>query len=605
MTITIRNLKRRPGGRESVRERTYETNEITIGREADNDLQLLDLRIALKHAKLKRNEDGTASFHMLGGQSATINGRLKSRANKLKPGAVIKIGVYEIRIEEPSTPEDLTFTLEQIEIVEAAITSADENLVFGLRKALPGKRIMAWVFSLAVLGMFLVLPIWAAKDNNKEAAKALPMQADLAWNSGPISLMHANLKNDCATCHTKAFEPVKDKACIDCHKQLGDHADAKDMRTSKPKVTGFEAKLNQVSELFNRPIERCASCHVEHNSRAKIVPASQEMCADCHKDLDKSLPNTKLHNVSDFGSDHPEFSPSIITLPDFSKPTFTRISLDDNPKGFSGLKFPHKMHLEGGGAVAKMAGRIGGKFATDLGSGVECADCHREEAGGALFDPVNMGQDCAVCHDLVFEDDEGYARTLRHGEPDEVIASMRDFYLAKALGNIRDAEMNSRTRRRPGKAASLRDLNRRELAFKQADQRTAAKVNAIFSKGGACFDCHEIDRPTNIATLDFAIRPISVNDRFYPKSPFDHESHKIGDLDCETCHAAKESKLSSDILLPKIKVCRDCHIGEESYAQGGKMAEGTLPSTCLTCHTYHNGPHAEIMGGKALGNGAQ
>ncbi len=602
MTITIRNLKRRPGGRESVRERTYETDEINIGREADNDLQLLDLRIALKHAKLKRNANGTASFQMLGGQTATINGRLKTRDNNLKPGAVIRIGVYEIRIEEPNSPDDLTVTLEQTETVEAAITSADEERVFGLKRTLPGKRIMAWTFSLIVLGLFLAFPIWASKDNHKEAAKALPMQADLAWNSGPISLMHANLKSECATCHTKAFVPVKDQACVECHKQLGDHAKAKDMRQSKPEVSGFDAKLNQVSELFNRPIDRCASCHVEHNSRAKIVPSNQEMCADCHKNLDKSLPHTKLLNVSDFGSDHPEFKPSVITLPSFTSPTFTRISLDENPKGYSGLKFPHKKHLETGGPVAKMAGQIGGKFSTGLGSGVECADCHREEAGGALFEPVNMQQDCAVCHDLVFENDDGYARTLRHGEPDEVIASMRDFYQAKALGNIRDAEMNSRTRRRPGKAATLRDLNRRELAFKQADERTAAKVNAIFSKGGACFDCHEIDKPTDIATLDFAIRPISVNDRFYPKSPFDHESHKIGDLKCETCHEAKASKSSNDVLLPKIKICRDCHIGEKSYAEGGKLAEGTLPSTCLTCHTYHNGPHAEIMGGKTLGN---
>ena len=596
MTITVRNLKRRPGGRESIRERIYETDEISIGRESDNDLQLLDLRIALKHARLKRTKSGLASLEMLGGHTATINGRIKSRANNLKPGAEIRIGVYEMRIEEASSPDDLTIRLEQIETVEAAITSADEDKVFGLKKALPGKRIMAWVFSFAVLGFFLALPIWASKHKNSPSVKALPMQADLSWNSGPISLMHANLKNDCATCHTKAFVSVKDKACVECHEKLGDHADVKDMRAAKPSLSGFEANLNKVSEMFARPIERCASCHVEHNSRAKIMPASQKMCADCHRDLDKSVPHTKLLNVSDFGSDHPQFRPSIITLPDFDKPKFTSISLDDNPKGFSGLKFPHKMHMEQGGSVAKMAGQIGGKFSMGIDSGVNCADCHRPEAGGALFDPVNMGQDCAVCHDLVFEDDDGYARTLRHGEPDEVIASMRDFYQAKALGNIRDAEMNSRTRRRPGKAASLRDLNRRELAFKQADQRTAAKVNAIFSEGGACFDCHKIDRPAEIASLDFAILPISVNDQFYPKSPFDHASHDIGNLTCETCHAAKESKSSSDILLPKIKICQECHIGEESYAAGGKMAQGTLPSNCLTCHTYHNGPHAGIMG---------
>ena len=62
MTITIRNLKRRPGGRESIRERTYETDEISIGREADNDLQLLDLRIALKHAVFKTRQKRASIF---------------------------------------------------------------------------------------------------------------------------------------------------------------------------------------------------------------------------------------------------------------------------------------------------------------------------------------------------------------------------------------------------------------------------------------------------------------------------------------------------------------------------------------------------------------
>ncbi len=605
MTITIRNLKRRTGGRESIRERIYETDQISIGREASNDLQLLDLRIALKHARIKRDRKGFATLEMLGGQSATVNGRLKSRANGLKPGSKVRIGVYELRIEKPQTENDLTITLEQIETVEAAITAADEDTVFGLKRALPGKRLMAWTFLLVILGIFLFLPIWAFNNPNNNSVKSLPIQADLAWNSGPISLMHANLKNDCKTCHTKAFTAVTDQACAQCHTDVWNHADAKDMQTAKPNPDGFAAKLDSISETFGRSVDRCSSCHVEHNSRTKIVPASQDMCADCHKDLSTSLPHTKLLNVSDFGVDHPQFRPNIITTPDFINPVFTKVSLDDNPKGFSGLKFPHKLHLSQNGGVAQMARRVGGKFANGIDYGVDCADCHRPEAGGALFDPVNMQQDCAVCHNLVFEDDEGYARTLRHGEPNEVIASMRDFYQAKALGNIRDAEMNSRTRRRPGHAASLRDLNRRELAFKQADERTATKVNAIFSEGGACFDCHRISRPDDITTLDFAILPISVNDGFYAKSPFNHNSHATRDLTCETCHAAKDSARSSDILLPKIEVCKDCHVGEEKYLQNGKTAKRTLPSTCLTCHTFHDGPHANLMHAGTKGNDVQ
>ncbi|PHS40535.1 MAG: hypothetical protein COA91_03865 [Robiginitomaculum sp.] len=601
MTIIVRNLKTRPGGRESVRERIYETDVISIGRETGNDVDLVDLRVALHHAKLKFHTDGKIIFELLAGNSALINRRLITGASrKLKPGSHIRIGIYEIRIEEPTAPGTLTITLQQIETVDAAITSNDERVVFGLGRALPPKRLMAWVFALGVIGFFLALPLWAFKNPDSAQLKSLPIQADLSWNPGKISLMHANLKNDCKTCHVKAFVAVKDKTCAECHTGLKDHAKADQMQTSRPHPTGFGAKLDEISNMFGRPPARCASCHVEHNSKAKIINTSQKLCVDCHRDLNKNLKNTTLANVSDFGTDHPQFSPSVITKPSLTDPVLTRMSLDDNPQGFSGLKFPHDLHMDTGKSVAKMAQDLGQRYG--FSDGVDCADCHRPEAGGAMFEPVSMQQDCAMCHDIAFEDDaafEGgdrYLRTLRHGEPQEVIATMRDFYLAKALANIRDAEMNTSTRRRPGSAARIRDLNRRELAFKQADNRTATKVKAIFSKGGACFDCHVIDFPVDPASLDYRVRPISVNDRFYPKSPFEHTSHAVGDLNCESCHEAEKSKLSSDILLPKIELCRDCHIGEESYAKGGKFAQGTMPTTCLTCHTYHGGPHAELMG---------
>ena len=599
MTMIIRTLKRRPGGRESIRERKIEASEISLGRGPENDVELQDLSISLAHARIKLTTSNDIFFELIGTNAATVNGRLiTGRKVPLKPGSVIRIGMFELRLEDSQPRANLVITLEQIQSVSASNNHKEEAEIFALSKHILSKRIMAWVGVLSVIAFFLVLPIWAFQNKNTNTDSPLPIQADKSWNSGPLSLMHANLKNDCKSCHTKAFIPVKDKACQSCHTNLRDHARTQDMDKTRPTPSSFGAMLNTVSETFARPTDRCSSCHVEHNSRAKIIPLDQKMCADCHRSLDKALPKTKLINVSDFGTDHPEFRPSVITTPDFNHPVTSRISLDKNPKGFSGLKFPHKAHLEKGKAVAKMAQKISEKFGDkySYGDGVDCADCHRVEAGGALFEPISMTQDCAICHDLSFEDDGGYMRTLRHGEPNEVIATMRDFYLATALANIRDAEMNTRTRRRPGRAARLRDLNRRELAFKQADERTAEKVKAIFSKGGACFDCHEIDRPTNSGSLDYRVKPISTDKRFYPKSLFDHDSHDIGNLECKNCHNAEESKTSDDVLLPSIKVCRDCHVGEESFRLGGKMAEGTLPSTCLTCHTFHDGPHASIMG---------
>lgn len=594
MSITIRNLKRSPTGRESIRERDFESDGITFGRDAACDVTLTDLSVALEHGRLSHDGAGDVYLDTAADQTVVLNNRIKSgRLGPLKVGYVLKLGVYQITIEAPNDDKVIIALLEETQVDEVATKPVlQEKHVFGLGRALPSKRLMSWVFLLMILGVFLVLPMHVSKQPDGKIADAVPFQTDLAWNSGPVSVMHSNLMNDCAACHEAPWEAVPDSACIDCHEDTGDHALSNQMRQAQSDPSQFEAHLQDISTTFGRPINRCGSCHVEHNKRAHIMPDNQETCGDCHDGLNKNLPDTKLLNVSDFGNDHPQFRPTIITAPSELSPTTRRVSLDDDPKGFSGLKFPHDIHMSGSGGVPRMAKQLDSRYA--FSNGVDCEDCHRQEAGGALYEPVNMTNDCAMCHSIVFEDDDGYPRTLRHGEPDEVIASMRDFYDAKALGNIRDAEMNTRTRRRPGRAASLRALNRREMAFKQSEQRTIAKVDAIFSEGGACYDCHVIDRPDDIANLDFRVRSISVSDAFYPASPFNHAVHEIGDLTCESCHAAKTSKTSNDILLPKIAICRDCHIGEDSFRAGGAFTKGKFPTNCLTCHSYHNDKHVNM-----------
>jgi len=596
MTCTIRNLKRSPTGRESIRERDYEGQTVTLGRDISCDVQLQDLSVALNHAQLSYDEKGQVFLEIKSGQRVSVDNRIcTGRKGPLKVGTRLKIGDFLITLEAPNETAGLVALIENVKTETENAVVLEEGKVFGLERSLPSKRVTAWVASGLILGLCLVLPVLISQNPKGRVADITPFQADLVWNSGPISLMHSNLKNDCQSCHVEGWKAVTDSTCLDCHQDTQDHATPEDMRVGRPEVVGFKNTLDTVSEAFGRPVDRCTSCHVEHNDRAHIIPSNQFQCSECHADLDTRLPDTDLLNVSDFGTSHPQFKPVVITEPSLINPVTKRVSLNDNPKGFSGLKFPHDIHLSQTGGVSKMAGTLDERYG--FSDGVDCADCHRPEAGGALFEPVNMSQDCAMCHSIVFENDEGFARTLRHGQPDEVIASMRDFYDAKALGNIRDAEMNTSTRRRPGRAASLRNLNRRELAFKRSELLTIAKVDAIFSEGGACYDCHVIDRPKDIASLDFKVRPISVSDAFYPRSPFNHEAHEINSLTCESCHAAKSSKTSDDILLPKINVCRDCHVGEDSYREGGAFAHETFPTNCLTCHSFHDGQH----GNQALG----
>jgi predicted CXXCH cytochrome family protein len=57
-------------------------------------------------------------------------------------------------------------------------------------------------------------------------------------------------------------------------------------------------------------------------------------------------------------------------------------------------------------------------------------------------------------------------------------------------------------------------------------------------------------------------------------------------VECDVCHEARVSEVSSDVLLPKIDVCTQCHAGES--------ARNKVPSTCITCHIFHR-PELDLM----------
>jgi predicted CXXCH cytochrome family protein len=48
---------------------------------------------------------------------------------------------------------------------------------------------------------------------------------------------------------------------------------------------------------------------------------------------------------------------------------------------------------------------------------------------------------------------------------------------------------------------------------------------------------------------------------------------------CGDCHAAEKSASASDLMIPGIANCRQCHAGEGG---GSKVA-----NTCIDCHGYH------------------
>ena len=91
--------------------------------------------------------------------------------------------------------------------------------------------------------------------------------------------------------------------------------------------------------------------------------------------------------------------------------------------------------------------------------------------------------------------------------------------------------------------------------------------------------------PQESGTGTFGVVPVRLPDRYMNKGWFDHAAHQTET--CESCHAAKTSSSSSELLLPKIESCRACHGGESAHKQ--------VKSSCGMCHDFHRDNAAPLM----------
>jgi hypothetical protein len=310
-----------------------------------------------------------------------------------------------------------------------------------------------------------------------------------------------------------------------------------------------------------------------------MAATPQAFCADCHDGMQARLKaaghSTALADAADFGIAHPEFRPLVRAAPGAKA---ERAAVGTAWRDANGLKFPHDLHVRADGGVARMAASFRGRY--DLGKKLECGNCHRPEADGVRFKPVQMERDCAMCHSLAFESVGGVTRTLRHGEPDQVVADLTAYY--RSTPPARPLELGGMARRRPGQYAEgqVYNIYFREVAVRPS--RAEDAVRAVFSKGGACYDCHTIVPPA--AGAGWRVTPVHQTPRFLAKGWFDHDAHR--ETACADCHAdAAGSKQASDLLVPDLRQCRDCHVGEKG-ARLVKVPVAT-ESPCAMCHEYH------------------
>lgn len=301
------------------------------------------------------------------------------------------------------------------------------------------------------------------------------------------------------------------------------------------------------------------------------------------------LPATKppvsrssTNRVTSFAHDHPEFA-----------------VLRDGRTDAGQLRFPHALHMTQGVSPLKQEDRL-----------LTCTDCHLPDSERRLMKPIRFDQHCAACHGLrTIDAADGNTKAVPtpHGSP-EAILELIDMQLnqwiaqekgiapppppptpaadgaapAAATDAPKPAEEQPSSgggrRGRPGakappRKASLPDFESSEKLAAFFTERRAKVLSKLTGAAGTCSKCHSVaEGPPGGA---FKVTDPAIPDQWFTRSVFDHGAHEM--IRCDDCHSSSpNSHATSDINLPGIAKCRECH-----------SPSGGAADRCVTCHVYH------------------
>ena len=405
------------------------------------------------------------------------------------------------------------------------------------------------------------------------------------FNPGKLSRNHAALVSNCASCHDKssltenqltpikfrevlsdrfhhgiAFDPI-DKNCAACH-----------LKQDK-RIYDF----HEPNVVKNRS---CSVCHQEHRGPEPLKIVASAQCAACHDDRLTMATAAEKGRSLDWTNfqRHPYPLRQVVfplprpvdghtqVFPSFwnGHPEF---QLKREPaRDPDVLKFNHERH-----------------FAPDIppidGKKLECGYCHQPDPEGRYNQPVTFAGQCQACHSLQF-DPKNPELTLPHGSTAAVRGFLRTLptqyaELAVKKWLLKPNEVKNFVTRQMlqlrERVLSGEDFERQ--VFFVADPYkpqpgTAPRVRASFY---GCALCHAVQPVANAAP--FIPKPVFV-DRWMLRVNFDHTKHRS--VQCDDCHHATQSRLTSDVLMPGIASCVTCH-----------SPKGKVAAECTTCHSYH------------------
>jgi pSer/pThr/pTyr-binding forkhead associated (FHA) protein len=557
MRLALTTVTRNRKGQTVRVTRIVEGETFALGRGAQCTIHLPDPRVALEHATIYVSEGGVR-LGVVGPATMLVNGRSDPEV-RLAPGVTAEIGPYVVAVEAPPAGADLELAIELVRPLPDDLVEIKKRSRISLNATGLSMRRPAWVLAGVILLLFLAIPVVNALMPALRAATAkLSVTPDASWSPGPLTAGHTGFGGNCAACHETPFLRVRDNTCLKCHGNIPGHV----------------MPVSVQADMFGGT--RCASCHADHKGTDGMVRRDAGLCEACHQDLKRRLPGTQLADVGDFAAGHPEFRISLWAGP--GSEDFARVAQSDKPRLVeqSHLKYPHDEHLK-----ANIRGGPRGRVT------LQCSSCHVPDASGRSFLPIDMNQHCLECHTLQFEP-AVTPRQVPHGNVDDVMATMQEFYANLALKDVAVDVADTGAIRRgiPGGGSATITDDQRRRALKWSETKGAIVAQDLFEKR-VCVVCHEIIRTQGTAQNPTAIlwnvMPLHLPTTFMPKARFDHDKHTT--YKCTDCHEGiAKSKSSRDVLLPDIASCRICHAGS-------KPVTNKVVSTCVSCHGFHETGH--------------
>jgi predicted CXXCH cytochrome family protein len=572
MNVLIRYLRKTADGGVEAQDSEVILDVISIGSAADRDIQLLGRDVGANHALIL----GSAAKLKIAcqrGFKIRLNG-VETGSAPIAAGDEIQLSGHVLRIVKAPAGFDVAI---EVQLNSSADASEFETAFrTNLSQTWLSMRSGAWTLAILTLLLAFAIPLTTIFMHRQGASTPRGVPDDTVWTAGPLTAAHEHAAGKkCSACHQQLFVHVQDDACRKCHQPIADH------------VSQQHLLLTQLGAP-----QRCAQCHREHDGGAsELFIKDDQLCVACHARSQPLFGTLKVKDVAGFSQGaHPAFDVTLQKPADTSaggamSDWVTRREPLATAHEQSNLKFSHAQHLD---AAHVTRARDGGALG--------CGDCHTPAVDGEHFLPVTMARSCASCHELTF-DPGAPTRQLPHGKPLEAMLVIEDYFARKYSEPASAAPHPAPLRRLPDRekdTAVTADVCTGPT-YLCAGKRATAEIENQFA-GRGCVSCHTVtDNHAKDVHDRFQVMPIRLTYDYFAGVRFSHKAHAIqkdptgrdltGDDACLSCHKARQTSKTADLMIPDIGKCLACH--------GDRHVDDRVTVQCVSCHTYHPVPIME------------